>query len=163
MLTQKRLKELLHYNPITGEFTWINSQSHSVKNGRTAGCKQSEGYLQICVDRTTYLAHRLVWLYEFGVWPTLEIDHKDRNRTNNSFSNLRPATSSQNKANSAMHKDNASGYKGVHRSKKTGKWISSICVMGVRMNLGEYLDPYTAHVEYNKASRKHFGEFSIAV
>jgi hypothetical protein len=73
-----------------------------------------------------YMAHRLAWLYMTGVMPTLQIDHEDRVRNHNWWSNLREATNSQNQFNASMRVDNTSGYKGVSQCKKTGKWRAYI-------------------------------------
>jgi len=43
----------------------------------------------------------------------MEVDHKDRNIHNMQESNLRPATRSQQIANTGIRSDNTSGYKGV--------------------------------------------------
>ena len=53
-----------------------------------------------------------------------EIDHKDRDRSNNSVNNLRYATSSQNKMNIEKRKRNnaTSAFKGVSLNKRKQLW-----------------------------------------
>lgn len=79
-LTAGRLRELLHYNPETGTFTWIARSAHGshIRIGAIAGSSpNSNGYLQIRADGRTYKAHRLAWLYVNGEWPRADIDHKN--------------------------------------------------------------------------------------
>jgi hypothetical protein len=61
-----------------------------------------------------------------------EMDHKDRDRSNNRFSNLRLATTSQNQANVGLRKDNISGFKGVSWEKAQNKWRATIAAGGER-------------------------------
>lgn len=98
-LTVVQLKELLHYNPETGVFTWARSVGQRARIGRVAGSKVPSGYIKISVSKRVYSAHRLAWLYMTGSWPENEIDHVDNNPSNNAFSNLRAATKSQNAQN----------------------------------------------------------------
>nr|UVX44468.1 MAG: zinc-binding loop region of homing endonuclease [Bacteriophage sp.] len=66
-LTQDRLKELLHYNHDTGIFTWVQRASKSVRVGNSAGSKNKSGYIDIRIDKSLHKAHRLAWLYIYGV------------------------------------------------------------------------------------------------
>ena len=111
MLTQERLKEVLHYDPETGIFAW------QVQTGRSrldspAGYTRRDGYRQIKVDKRVYLAHRLAWLFMMGAWPSEEVDHINCNKVDNRWTNLRPATRGQNNANSRARRSK-SGIKGV--------------------------------------------------
>lgn len=83
-LTLDRLKELLHYDPETGVFTWLSNRG-SAKVGETAG-RKTDYYVQIKINRRSYMAHRLAWFYMQGTWPKDQIDHKDLNKANNVFS-----------------------------------------------------------------------------
>lgn len=118
-LTQTKLKEVLHYAPDTGVFTWVRTRG-SVSAGDIAG-SYSEGRPIIVLFRKHHRASRLAWLYMTGVWPEHEVDHEDTNPANNRWGNLRSATSSQNKWNQGIRIDNQTGYKGVsydtHNSK----------------------------------------------
>lgn len=98
-LTISRLKSLLEYFPDTGRFVWKVSIGN-VKAGSPAGCDNGAGYVKIRIDNKKYRAHRLAWVYVYGVWPNKDLDHKDRVRNNNAISNLREATPKENRANS---------------------------------------------------------------
>lgn len=117
MISAERLREILLYEVNTGVF---------IRDGQVAGTINKQGYRQIRVDGRIYLAHRLAWLHFYGEWPKAEIDHVNGDRTDNRMVNLRLATSSQNKANAAIRRDNTSGVKGVSYRKDTGKWTAYI-------------------------------------
>ena len=87
-LTQKRLKELFYYDPVTGVFTRLHSTSN-VKAGRATGNLNTGGHLGFLVDKKMYQAHRLAWLYVHGDWPNSQIDHINGVRTDNRIENLR--------------------------------------------------------------------------
>lgn len=90
-----------------------------------------------------------------------EIDHIDRNRLNNQKSNLRLATSSQNKHNVGLRNDNTSGYKGVCWHKNLSKWLASIYINGRHTHIGLYKDKVEAAKAYNEMALKHRGEFAF--
>ena len=54
--------------------------------------------------------------------PDIIIDHKDRNKLNSQYENLRRASQSLNRINSKLDKRNTSGYKGVTFDKRLRKW-----------------------------------------
>lgn len=134
-LTQALLKAKLTYNPATGLFTWNKGQRYSA--GVIAGTTFN-GYIIIKLAQRRYRAHRLAWLYMTGEWPKNEIDHDNRDRADNRWSNLRDKTSGQNKLNAGLRKDNTSGSKGVHRDSRNGRFIAQITLGGRTEHLGSF-------------------------
>lgn len=157
-LTAERLRQLLHYDPETGVFTRLVALGgRSGPVGSRCECLSPAGYVQIGVDRRTYPAHRLAWLYMTGAWPPNEVDHINGVRADNRWTNLRQATRSQNRANSRASYANRSGYKGVCRA-RCGRWRASL--RGER--LGLFDTPEEASRAYFAAAQELYGEFARA-
>jgi hypothetical protein len=123
MLTQTRLRELLDYDPLTGMFRYRTSLRRGW-SGKVAG--KAGGYRLIVIDGEKFRAARLAWLYMTGNWPDEDVDHIDRNRSNDAWNNLRSATRSQNMANTYRYSSNTSGYRGVTWDNFTGKWRAQV-------------------------------------
>jgi len=162
MLTVERLQELLHYDPATGVFTRSEAALKRYRTKRPLGTIDDKGYLRIKIDGRSYRAQRLAWLWMTGAWPVADIDHRDLNRANNCWENLREATDSQNKANMRARSDNKSGFKGVSWDKAKQKWIAQIEHYGKGIKLGRFDCRAAAHFAYIIAADKYFGEFSRA-
>jgi hypothetical protein len=71
-ITQKYLKEVLHYDPETNRFTWVSPPGRRLKPGATAGCAGTGGPWQIKIDGVVYPAHKLARLYLHGIWSDAE-------------------------------------------------------------------------------------------
>lgn len=163
MLTQERLKELLHYDPETGKFLWLVDKGSRAKAGALAGRVDGSGYRGIRIDGTLYYAHRLAVLYMTGSWPEDEVDHRQPGREfrdDNRWSQIRVATGSQNNANQGLPANNTSGAKGVHWHKGAGKWMVQVKVHGTQRYLGLYEDFKVACEVRRTAARATFGEFA---
>lgn len=163
-LTQDRLKELLHYDPETGVFTWRASRGGRV-SGSVAGSASLSGYtiIRITVGSgkpTDFRAHRLAFLYMTGSFPIGDVDHIDRDRKNNRWSNLRACSRSQNLANSSIRSDNTSGVRGVSFDKERGKYLWQ-CVSGGIKSQGREDSLEAATLARNRAAMKLHGEFSV--
>lgn len=157
MLELDYLKSILQYDPDTGNFIWINHFGRRIVAGSIAGAL-NKGYIEIGINLKKYKAHRLAWFYMTGKWPQRNIDHKDRNKVNNRWNNLREATDSQNHANSKIQKTNTSGFKGVRFLQN--KFHAGITVNGKGIYLGSRPTPEEAHELYKEAALKYFGEFA---
>lgn len=145
-----RLKNALIYDPESGQFTRAVGVQASAK-GRVVGSKVSGGYLSVMIGGQSYLLHRLAWFYMTGSWPVDQIDHINRNPSDNRFSNLREATGSQNQQNQLKKSNNKSGFKGVAWEKQAGKWRAQINVKGERRHLGFFTDVRVAAASYMSA------------
>ena len=58
----------------------------------SVGSYDKDGYLIVKVKGKQFKAHRIVWLLNYGELPNGEIDHINRNKTDNRIENLRIAT-----------------------------------------------------------------------
>lgn len=156
MITQDKLKELFEYNPDTGDFTRRVAKGRAAK-GSIAGSRNSNGYVYIKIDKISYSAHRLAFLYMEGRFPE-EIDHINRIRWDNRWNNLREATHQQNCRN--RNTRSTSGYLGIHWDTNSSKWKVEItnCI-GVKIYGG--LFPYEElELAINKANElraQHLG------
>ena len=121
LVSQSYLKSLISYSPDTGLFTNL-VRRHTAKKGCNCGFITSAGYVEISIKGNYYKAHRLAWLYMTGKWPEDQIDHINRVRNDNKWSNLRESNNTQNKMNSGVYKNNSSGLKGVTWDNRSGKW-----------------------------------------
>lgn len=156
--TAERARELLDYDQETGALTWRVGHRAGARAGGDAG----RGYRTVSIDGRRYLEHRLIWLHVTGEWPSNEVDHRDKDRGNNRWCNLRLATHPQNSANRRVR--NQTGFKGVWLAYgregrlKRGKWRAHFR----GKYLGTFTSPEEAHEVHMKASREHFGEFASA-
>lgn len=154
-LTAARVRELLNYNSETGALTWAFNVGPTARAGGVAGSIEKKGYRSIGVDGSYYKAHRLVWLHVTGEWPTGQIDHKDGDKDNNRFENLRDVSPSVNQQNMrhATVRNKSCGLLGVTPNNK--KWKAGIHIGGIKRHLGTFGTAEEAHAAYLDAKRKH--------
>ena len=141
MIQHDRLKQLLAYSPDTGTFTWrVDGRGKVQRVGVRAGTISEKGYIIICADRKNYRAHRLAWFDVHGFWPPHEIDHINRDKTDNRINNLRLATHAENCQNMPLRRDNKHGVAGItfHGDKRKKRWQAKIKANGVTKYLGYY-------------------------
>lgn len=159
-LSRDRLLEVLDYDQESGLFEWKISTSDRVKPGDLAGGPGTGGYTMIGIDGLRYRAHRLAWLYIYGLWPSRGLDHRNGIPDDNRISNLREATQTQNNANSKRSTRNTSGLKGVSLFRPTGRWQAQIRIYRQSIHLGFYSTREEAHRIYCDKARELFGEFA---
>lgn len=139
------------YYPTEGKF---------FRNGKELKALDRYGYGQIRFQGKTVRSHRLAWFMYYGYWPEKYIDHKDRNRANNSIDNLREADENQNSWNYSKRRNNTSSVSGVYFCKTTNKWRAMICVNRKRVCLGRYFNLDEAEEVVKEARNKYHGDFS---
>lgn len=164
MITQERLKELLHYDPETGVFTWKHTGRRK-KAGTPAGWVGDRGYSHVQVDGRTYKAHQLAWLYVHGQRP-VEIDHINRNKGDNRISNLRPVERCDNQRNRPAREDSTSGARGVYWRPATHTWRADIS-SGPRGNrqskhLGTFDNLFDAVAARRSAENRYWTASSVS-
>lgn len=161
-LTQQYLKSVLSYDPYTGVFTRIKSFSNNAKTGVAVGNKAGNGYLVVGIGAKKYYLHRLAWLYMKGQLPEFQIDHRNGDRTDNRFSNLRHVTNqinSQNLRKPRSKKDGA--LLGTSRRSDTGRWGAKIKIDGKSKSLGCFDNAQDAHAAYITAKRLYHAGCAI--
>lgn len=158
-LTQEYVKSIMHYDPETGHFKYI-VKVRGVKPNTVIGYLQDDGYIRLSINYEKYLAHRIAWLYMTGEWPSGDLDHKDTDKTNNRWDNLREATKTQNKANTKRICTNTSGMKGVSLNKSTNRWKATITINYKSVHLGYFNTKENAAEAYAKAAKELFTDFA---
>lgn len=121
----EQVRHWFDYDPDTGELTWKNPRSRRCQPGQKAGSVSNDGYLVVGLAGKPRLVHKVVWYYVTGHWPEYPeevIDHIDRNRLNNKWSNLRIGTVTENAQNRSTNKNSSTGCKGVSFDNKTGTY-----------------------------------------
>ena len=141
MLTQELVKHLFVVKD--GDLLWKNPRARRLKPMSKAGNISKNGYVRVVVGKKSYLAHRLVYFMETGVMPT-EIDHINRNKTDNRFCNLREVSRNENALNKGMYKCNTSGYRNVNKH-TCGKFEASFRRNGKRIYVGLFDTPEIAN------------------
>lgn len=156
MLTAAELRQLVEYDPVTGEFRRRGKPDSQRMGGLTP-----QGYRRIKLAGRNYMAHRLAFLYMTGDWPAEDVDHINRDKADNRWTNLREASRAENCRNRAARADNGTSRKGVHRH-RNGSYVAQIQVDGEKLYLGSYPTADQAHAVYRTAARDLHGEFAGA-
>lgn len=166
-LSIEQIREMVDYNPDTGEFTWKPrvpvTRGNKVFNSRFAGkdcgggsIKQGQGYTRIKIKGTTIKAHRLAFAVMEGFWPEQYVDHINGDKQDNRWCNLRLATKIENGRNQKLYHNNRSGKQGVWFSKSKGKWEVQIGSAQSREYLGAY-DNYEDAVRARECRERDLG------
>lgn len=129
---------------------WVRSQKWHLNYGGYALNQDGKLMARLLIERMTG-----------EVIPEgMQVDHKDRDRLNNTRENLRLATPSQNTVNSTSV-GNKTGFRGVRKPNKGKKWEAVITLNQEKIFLGGFDSPEEAAVAYNEKANELFGEFAV--
>lgn len=156
MITQTKLKELLHYAPETGVFTWVKATNRRICIGSIAGSVAGYRYRIIRICGKTHSAHRLAWLYIHGEFPEHDIDHINHDRHDNRIINLRSVTRGDNCRNRGYSPRNTSGHIGVVFDKARGCWTSRLFYDGKQVHFMRHEKKADA-IKARKKAEKRYG------
>lgn len=149
------MKDELSYNPSTGVFHWRTSGKGRQSDLR-AGCNAPGGYATIKLKGKLYYAHVLAWVYVHGAVPAGEVDHINHDKHDNRIVNLRDVSASDNCRNRRLHKNNVSGFTGVHFNAREQLWKAQIKIGERNIHLGYFCSAEEAAVA-RRAANKTFG------
>lgn len=124
------------YNPETGQI--YGSRGKEITN------KTKWGYIYLTHN---LLGHHFAWYMTYGNVDFKELDHKNRNPSDNRISNLRIVTCQENQFNR-----NSRGYSW---DKTNNKWVSQIGFNGKVIHLGRYITEQEAREVYINAKKKY--------
>ena len=155
LLTASVLREILLYDPDTGEFSRrISTAAHRGKIGDPVGTLSDQGYLMISVKSKQYRAHRLAFLYMTGEWPSAQVDHVNGIRIDNRWANLRDVPQPINQQNRRHPNRNSStGVLGVSWISREQKYGVRIWVGGKYKSFGQFDDLEKAKAVYLQKKR----------
>jgi hypothetical protein len=153
-VTHEQLLALLRYDEVSGLFYYRRDGKFSKTGAVTGSIDRASRRVVIVLGGVEYYAHILAYFYVHGQWPAGQVDHVDRDATNNRFSNLRLATHAQNVVNSKLRTNNTTGYRGVSRSGRRFK------VMVANKYLGLFDTAEEAACVYDRRVRELYGEFA---
>lgn len=157
LLKVERLRELVKYEPKTGQFIARQSTMGGRTVGKVLGTTTWPGYKTIKIDGVVYYSHRLAWFYVHGEWPDGHIDHIDGQKDNNALANLRVATPAQNAARRRTIRRQAPS-RGVFPH-GVG-FVARLHHGGKRHYLGYFPTKEAAKAAYEEKAKEIFGAFA---
>ena len=153
--SQQQLQELFFYDNESGLLHWKIKPGRRTPWGKTAGSRDSTGYIVIGIDGEVFRGHKLIWIWNNGNIPEdREVDHIDRNRSNNRLDNLRLATARQQEINK-----NARGFIRIPDS-ECKPWRSYHRVDRKWNDIGYYPTALQARLAYEKRTSELEPEFA---
>lgn len=166
MITIRRLRKVVQYNPRTGTFRRKLKTGCKGRIGELMGSLKPHGYIAIQIDGYRTYAHRLAWAWMTGKWPK-EIDHVNGNRSDNRWANLRKATRFQNNGNRRFnhkkkHNHLPKGVVQIDNLDKTFTYYGRISMDGRQKWSKPYIDPNAAHEAYMEMAKIQYGNFARA-
>lgn len=109
---REHIRRYFQIDPNTGKITRRD------RKGGT-GSYDKDGYLILKVKGCQFKAHRIAWFLYYGKDPLMEIDHINRDRSDNRKSNLRQSNRALNVRNTYINPNKDTGIVGVYIDKCT--------------------------------------------
>lgn len=156
----EKILETFHYDSEQGKLFWKIKRSQNTKIGDEAGWITSDGYRKVRFDQKEIRTHRIIFFIEHGFVPDV-IDHINGNRLDNTITNLRACSKSQNGMNRGRQKNCSSGISGVCWNKAANKWQAYIKVNGRQIYLGVFLNKQEAAEAVSKARTELHKDFAF--
>lgn len=106
---------------------------------------------------------KIISMHRFIMKPPKDklIDHKNMDGLDNRKSNLRICGKRENAINTALRKNNKSGYTGVHHNtKSTPPWRVNLKENGKQVCVGYFYDVKEAAKAYNEKAKELYGEYA---
>lgn len=145
-----------------GILVWKKSPHPRISVGTLAGRSSKRYHNQVTLCRQNYGYHRIVYYLAYGVDSLgYEIDHINRDPSDNRPENLRLATESQNKWNKGCLLNCQSGYRGIRKRfwGQSYRWeVSFRCKY-----VGTYKTLEEAIEAWEEVVRPYAGEFFLPV
>lgn len=152
-LDANRLRALFSYDPATGRFARLVACGSRGRAGPVLPRADRHGHLRLSVDGREYAVHRLAWLYMTGHWPAGDVDHRNGERADNRWENLRDVPHRVNLQNRQRATSaNKTGLLGV--SAHGPGFMARLKTNGAVVHLGTFATPEAAHAAYLKAKRE---------
>lgn len=163
------LRQVLNYDPLTGELTWKYRDISTFKEGTTERIVKStnsqragktaftyincDGYREGSVNGVSLFAHRVIWAIIHGKWPQGDVDHEFGQRDNNLA--LRDVSTSMNCRNAKGKSNNVSGVTGVSWRKQRRKWQARMMINYKERHLGYFDNKEEARAVVVAARKEH--------
>ena len=158
------LREYVALDVEAGILRWIKKPAKKVVVGTEAGRIGQDGYKMFVLNHRRYRAHRVVYALLHGSCEQ-EIDHINRNPSDNRPENLRGVTRSQQNMN-RRRPPNKTGFSGVYRHPGTTAghvkvFCARIKLAGKYKTIGYFETPEEAHRAYMSAVETYHGEYAV--
>ncbi|PTT41483.1 HNH endonuclease [Acidovorax sp. HMWF018] len=160
-LTAQRLREVLRYEPESGQMFWLIRAAHRRHPGEEAGSPSKDGRIRIRIDGQLFYRYRLAWLWMTGKWPDKCVDHINGDHTDDSWKNLRDVPQAINCQNyRKAPKSSSTGLLGA-QALPNGRFESSVKTLYKRRYLGSFDNAQDAHEAYIAAKRELHPGFTL--
>ena len=146
------------------QFNWFIT-----KSGKGYAARKGEQY----IDKDGKKKQSIIFMHRIimNTPKNMEVDHRNRIKTDNRKSNMRNCIHSENTRNRPGLEDATSQYKGVYiyKSKynRNGEYRikyyirAKIAIDGKQIHIGSFKTEEDAARAYNEAAKKYFGEYAL--